>query len=238
MICAQRVVLVLNGSSPIVSFVDVTKTFETQEGPVHALENITLDVQSGEYLAIVGPSGSGKTTLLNLAGSLDYPSSGTVFFRGQNLAELSRREMAALRRHEMGFVFQTWNLVKELSALDNIRLPMAFARVPKQEQITRAVELLELVDLADRKDHPPDQLSGGQQQRVAIARALANKPRLLLADEPTGNLDEETAQTIINLLRQLNQTENVTVLCATHDLTLADVADRSVRIVEGRLQKE
>ncbi len=228
----------MNGSSPIVSFVDVTKTFETQEGPVHALENITLDVQSGEYLAIVGPSGSGKTTLLNLAGSLDYPSSGTVFFRGQNLAELSRREMAALRRHEMGFVFQTWNLVKELSALDNIRLPMAFARVPKQEQITRAVELLELVDLADRKDHPPDQLSGGQQQRVAIARALANKPRLLLADEPTGNLDEETAQTIINLLRQLNQTENVTVLCATHDLTLADVADRSVRIVEGRLQKE
>ncbi len=223
---------------PIVSFIDVTKTYETQEGPVHAVENITLDVKSGEYLAIVGPSGSGKTTLLNLAGSLDHPSSGTVLFRGQNLAELSRREMAALRRQEIGFVFQTWNLVKGLSALDNIRLPMAFARIPKQEQITRARKLLELVDLADREDHPPDQLSGGQQQRVAIARAIANKPRVLLADEPTGNLDEETAQTIINLLRQLNQTENVTVLCATHDLALASVADRSVQIVEGRLQQD
>ena len=194
-----------------------------------------MDVQPGEYLDIVGPSGSGNTTLLNLAGSLDHPSSGTVFFRGQNLSELSRREMAALRRHEIGFIFQTWNLVKGLTALDNVRLPMAFARVPKQEQIARAGELLELVDLADRKEHPPEELSGGQQQRVAIARAIANKPRLLLADEPTGNLDEETAQTIMDLLRQLNQTENVTVLCATHDLALASVADRSVRIVEGRL---
>jgi putative ABC transport system ATP-binding protein len=216
-------------------FIDVTKTFETPEGPFHALENVTLDVSSGEYLAIVGPSGSGKTTLLNLAGSLDNPSSGAVFFRGQNLSELSRREMATLRRHEIGFVFQTWNLVPGLTALDNVRLPLAFARVPKQEQVTRAGKLLELVDLADRKEHPPDQLSGGQQQRVAIARAIANKPKLLLADEPTGNLDEETAQTIISLLRQLNQTEQVTVLCATHDQALASVADRSVSIIEGRL---
>ena len=226
---------ILSGKVPILRFVDVTKTYETQEGPVHALEDITLDVQPGEYLAVVGPSGSGKTTLLNLAGSLDHPSTGTVYFDGQNLAELSRREMADLRRNAIGFVFQTWNLVEGLSALDNIRLPLAFARIPKEEQIRRAGELLELVELGDRKEHPPDQLSGGQQQRVAIARAIANKPRLLLADEPTGNLDEETAQTIINLLRRLNQTENVTVLCATHDLKLADVADRSVQIIEGRL---
>jgi putative ABC transport system ATP-binding protein len=231
-------VLILNDTGPILEFRDVTKTFETPEGPVHALEKVTLDIQSGEYLAIVGPSGSGKTTLLNLAGSLDHPSSGTVFFRGQDLSELSWKEMAVLRRHEIGFVFQTWNLVQGLSALDNVRLPMAFARVPKQEQIARAGKLLELVGLADRMEHPPEEMSGGQQQRVAIARAIANNPRLLLADEPTGNLDEENAQNIINLLHQLNQSENVTVLCATHDMTLANVADRSVQIIEGRLVPE
>jgi len=222
----------------ILRFVEVSKTYRTLEGEVEALVRVNLAVDEGEYLCLVGPSGSGKTTLLNLAGGLDWPTEGQVIFRGRDLSKLSRGELAELRLRHVGFVFQTYNLMEGLSALDNVRLPLALAGVSEREQLERARELLERVGLGDRMDHKPSQLSGGQQQRVAIARALANRPSLLLADEPTGNLDPETAQEIISLLREVNRSGGVTVICATHDPALARVADRMVRIADGRITAE
>jgi len=222
----------------ILRFVEVSKVYRTLDGEVEALVEVNLSVEEGEYVCLVGPSGSGKTTLLNLAGGLDRPTEGQVIFRGRDLAQLSRAELARLRLRHVGFVFQTYNLMEGLSALDNVRLPLALAGVPEREQLERARELLERVGLGDRMDHKPCQLSGGQQQRVAIARALANRPSLLLADEPTGNLDSETGQKIISLLREVNRSGGVTVICATHDPALAQVADRMVRIIGGRISGE
>jgi len=204
---------------------------------VKALRGINLEVFEGEYLSIMGPSGSGKTTLFNMIGGLDKPTKGEVYVNGRNLAEMSPKELADFRCFKIGYIFQTFNLIPFLTALDNVSLPMLFAGLTREERVKRAKMLLEKVGLADRIYHKPDQLSGGQQQRVAIARALANNPSIILADEPTGNLDLETGLKIVTLLKNISDERNVTVICATHDLKMLGVSDRIAWLRDGVIER-
>ncbi|MCS7364972.1 MAG: ABC transporter ATP-binding protein [archaeon GB-1867-035] len=204
---------------------------------VKALRGINLEVFEGEYLSIMGPSGSGKTTLFNMIGGLDKPTKGEVYVNGRNLAEMSPKELADFRCFKIGYIFQTFNLIPFLTALDNVSLPMLFAGLTREERVKRAKMLLEKVGLADRIYHKPDQLSGGQQQRVAIARALANNPSIILADEPTGNLDLETGLKIVTLLKNVSDERNVTVICATHDLKMLGVSDRIAWLRDGVIER-
>ncbi|HIE50889.1 MAG TPA: ABC transporter ATP-binding protein [Armatimonadetes bacterium] len=204
---------------------------------VHALRGIELDIWRGEYVSIMGPSGSGKSTLFNMVGGLDKPTRGTVFIDEVDMAQLDAFELAWLRCRKIGYIFQTFNLIPVMTALENITLPMIFAGATHDEMIERGVELLRIVGLGDRLHHKPSELSGGQQQRVAIARALANGPSIVLADEPTGNLDLKTGKEIIELLRHLNQQSGVTVISATHDLKMIDVSDRIVWIRDGTIDR-
>jgi len=201
---------------------------------IKALDGINLVVYRGEYLSVMGPSGSGKTTLFNMIGALDMPTKGTVKLEGRDLRKLKPKELAWIRCHKVGYIFQTFNLIPVLTALDNVALPMVFAGVSRKERIKRAMELLKMVGLEGREKHRPSELSGGQQQRVAIARALANKPSLILADEPTGNLDLTTGLKIINILKNLTIERNVTVITNTHDLKMIDVSDRVVWLRDGK----
>ena len=205
---------------PLILAQDLHKDYILKGEVVHALRGIDLEVERGEYLSIMGPSGSGKTTLFNLIGGIDRPTKGKIIIDGVDLSTMSPKELAWLRSRKIGYIFQTFNLIPVLSALENVMLPMTFAGVEREERMRRAKELLELVGLGDRLHHKPAELSGGQQQRVAIARALANDPAIILADEPTGNLDLHTGQEIIGILRRLNRERGVTVITATHDLKM------------------
>jgi putative ABC transport system ATP-binding protein len=221
----------------IVRTKDLVKEFILGGTVLRALDSVALDVRRGEYISIMGPSGSGKTTLFNMIGGLDKPSEGTVFIDEVDMAQLDAFELAWLRCRKLGYIFQTFNLIPVMTALENVTLPMVFAGVPTDETLTRGQRLLETVGLGERLNHKPSELSGGQQQRVAIARAFANDPAIILADEPTGNLDLRTGKEIINLLKQMNRDRGVTVISATHDLKMIDVSDRVIWIRDGKIDR-
>jgi len=221
----------------IVRAVKVRRTYYLGDEPLHALAGIDFSVRRGEYVSIMGPSGSGKTTLFNMIGGLDKPNEGQVFIDEVNIAALSSYELAWLRCHKIGYIFQTFNLIPVASALDNVMTPMLFAGMTQADAQEKAAGLLDKVGLGDRLFHKPVQMSGGQQQRVAVARALANDPAILLADEPTGNLDIKTGHRIIELLREINETERVTVVTATHDHKMLSVSDRIAWIRDGLVDR-
>ncbi len=216
---------------------NVVKKYVMGSVVVEALRGISLEIRRGEYISIMGPSGSGKSTLFNMIGGLDKPTDGRVYIDEVDIAQLDAYELAWLRCRKIGYIFQSFNLIPVMTALENVTLPMIFAGVPSEEGIEKAVELLTMVGLGDRIQHKPLELSGGQQQRVAIARALANDPAIVLADEPTGNLDLNTGREIINLLKRLNKENGVTIISATHDLKMLDVSDRIFWIRDGRIDK-
>ena len=212
---------------------NVVKTYQMGSQEVKALNGISISIPRGEFHVIMGPSGSGKTTFLNMVGALDVPSEGEVYFEGVPLSNLTQKQLASLRAYKIGFIFQTFNLVPVITALENVTLPLIFQKYPRKERRKRAIEILKRVGLGDRMNHTPDELSGGQQQRVAIARALAGEPSLVLADEPTGNLDLKTGFSIVELLRQISHETGVTVINSTHDLKLIDIADRISWLRDG-----
>lgn len=212
----------------------VTKIYGTGASRLVALDNVFLEINSGEYVALMGPSGSGKSTLMHLLGCLDTPTSGHYRFKDQDVTLLDDTALARLRNKEIGFVFQNFNLLPRLSALANVQLPLIYAGVPQKERTARSIQLLELVGLKDRLHHRPNELSGGEMQRVAIARALANRPSVILADEPTGNLDSRTGQEIMHLFDTL-AAEGNTVIVVTHDQTVADHAHRRILLRDGRI---
>ncbi len=220
-------------SEIVVAARDLTRDYRTGRARVRALRGVSINVPRGDFLAVTGPSGSGKSTLLHLLGGVDTPTSGEVVFLGRNLARMSVEERAALRLNQVGLVFQRFHLLPMLTALENVELPLAAARVPRGRRRARAAAVLDRVALADRLHHGPGELSGGQCQRVAIARALANEPALVLADEPTGELDRATSREVLALFQSLNA-EGTTVVVATHDLELAAGAKRSIEVVDGR----
>ena len=205
------------------------------EVKVHALRAVSLDIRQGEFVAIMGPSGSGKSTMVNMVGCLDIPTKGKIYLDGKDISSLSESDLAMVRGKKIGFIFQQFNLIPTLSAIENVALPMIFQAVPRETRLSRAKELLTLVDLGDRMNHKPAELSGGQQQRVAIARSLANDPDVILADEPTGNLDTKTGDTVIEFLKQLNKKEKKTVVMVTHDPHLAKIAQRIILIKDGQI---
>ncbi len=202
---------------------------------VHALDGVDISVEEGEFLSVLGPSGSGKSTLLHLIGGLDRPTAGQIWVGDSDIAALDENELAAYRRREVGFVFQAFNLVSTMTALQNVAFPMFFARVPPAQRQERARSLLAAVGLAERMDHRPTELSGGEQQRVAIARALANDPTIILADEPTGNLDSHTGAEVMSVLERLNQEQGRTIVVVSHDPTVMGFVKRSVHLLDGRI---
>jgi putative ABC transport system ATP-binding protein len=237
----------------IIRVVGVTKTFALGRNPVEVLKGVDLNVETGEYLSIMGPSGSGKSTLFNIIGGLDKPTSGSVFIDEVDISQLDAYELAWLRNRKIGYIFQTFNLIPVMTALENVTLPMIFAGMGDDAAVTKGRQLLDLVGLGERFQHKPSELSGGQQQRVAIARALAMRPRIMLfdeptsalandpaiilADEPTGNLDSNTGGEIIALLQKLSRERQVTIISATHDFKMLSVSDRVVWILDGRIDK-
>ncbi len=223
-----------SANSLLIHLEKVEKTYRTGAIHVQALKNVDLSIEEGEFVAIIGQSGSGKTTLLDILGCLSQPSSGTYRLGGRSIGALRDTELAAVRNQKMGFIFQSYHLLPRKTALMNVELPMQYAGLPAADRRRRAVEILDTVGLKDRLHHLPNQLSGGQQQRVAIARALANRPTLLLADEPTGSLDSRSGQEILNLLARLNQ-EGQTVLLVTHARELAEVAGRLITLRDGEI---
>ncbi|WP_027183496.1 ABC transporter ATP-binding protein [Desulfovibrio inopinatus] len=221
----------------IVRVSKVTKSFTMGKLEVQALKGVDLTIRSGEYLSIMGPSGSGKSTLFNMIGGLDKPTTGKVFIDEVDIAQLDAYELAWLRNRKIGYIFQTFNLIQVMTALENVTLPMTFAGMPVDAATDKGLALLELVGLRERHSHKPQELSGGQQQRVAIARSLANDPSIVLADEPTGNLDLSTGEEIITLLKRLSTERDVTVISATHDYKMLNVSDRVVWIRDGLVDK-
>ncbi|MHA1731338.1 MAG: ABC transporter ATP-binding protein [Promethearchaeota archaeon] len=223
---------------PILEVVDLKKYYQTGAGQeIKALDGISFEVMAGEFISIMGPSGSGKTTLLNLIAALDTPTGGEVLMRGRPTSSLAERELTRFRRKEVGLVFQYYNLFPVLTVLENVELPMLIAGEPKAERLARARYLLEAVGLGDRLDHRPDELSGGQMQRVAIARALVNRPAVVLADEPTGDVDSKTGGVIMALFDELNELENQTFLIVTHDREVAERTRKTLHLRDGRLEK-
>ena len=218
----------------VISTEKLVKVYRVGGVEVQALRGVDLEIGEGEFVAVVGPSGSGKSTLLNMLGCLDKPTSGKVFIDGVDTSTLDEGELAKIRREKIGFIFQQFNLVSMLTALENVALPMVFSGVPRWERIKRAEELLKLVGLEHRKHHKPSELSGGEQQRVAIARALANRPRIILGDEPTGNIDSEAGDTVMGYLEELNR-EGETLVGVTHDPEVAKRARRVLRMRDGVL---
>jgi putative ABC transport system ATP-binding protein len=221
----------------IVRVSGVTKTFTLGKVLVEALKGIDLEIAAGNYISIMGPSGSGKSTLFNMIGGLDKPSAGKVFIDEVDIAQLDAYELAWLRCRKIGYIFQTFNIIPVMTALENVTLPMTFAGMNNDEAVEKGIGLLQLVGLGDRFEHKPSELSGGQQQRVAIARALANDPAIILADEPTGNLDLTTGEEIIALLKQMSQERGVTVISATHDFKMLNVSDQVIWIRDGLIDK-
>ena len=227
----------MSNTHSIVRVSGVTKVFKLRKHDVEALRGVDLEIYAGEYLSIMGPSGSGKSTLFNMIGGLDKPSSGKVFIDEVDIAQLDAYELAWLRCRKIGYISQTFNLIQVMTALENVTLPMIFAGMHNDAAVEKGLELLEVVGLGDRFQHKPFELSGGQQQRVAIARAMANDPAIILADEPTGNLDLTTGEEIIELLKRLSEEKSVTVISATHDFKMLSVSDRVVWIRDGRIDK-
>ncbi len=215
----------------------VVKEYRMGNNILQALKGIDLEIGRGEYISIMGPSGSGKSTIFNMIGALDRPTRGTILIDGQDMAKLDTFEVAWLRCNKIGYIFQSFNLITVMTALENVTLPMIFAGLSEKDRNKKGTELLERVGLGGRIDHKPDELSGGQMQRVAIARAFANDPSIILADEPTANLDLVTGREIIGLLKVLNEQQNVTVISATHDLKMLDVSDRVVYIRDGLVER-
>ncbi|NDJ84756.1 MAG: ABC transporter ATP-binding protein [Chloroflexi bacterium] len=223
---------------PVVQVNDVRKDLKMGQVTVKALRGVSMEVKRGEFLSIIGPSGSGKSTLLGIVGGLDTPTSGTVLIDGVDITNLSERELTRIRNEKIGFVFQFFNLVPTLTALENVALPIQFSRNRKFTPQQRAVELLQMLDMGDRLHHRPNQLSGGQQQRVAIARALANNPPLIMCDEPTGNLDTVSGALVLQALRDVQEQTSTTVIMVTHDMDLAAQADRVLPLIDGRIVDE
>ena len=216
----------------------IYKIYGTGAAEVRALDDIDLSVGTGEFLAVMGPSGSGKSTVMNIVGCLDVPTAGTYRFWGVDVGELSKDELALLRRHYIGFVFQGFNLLPRMNAAENVQLPLIYKNTPRRDRRPLAMRALEAVSLADRASHRPSELSGGQKQRVAIARALVTEPTLLLADEPTGNLDMATSSEIIELLKRLNRQRNLTIIMVSHEAEFAAHAERIVYFVDGRITRD
>ena len=226
-----------NGSQPLIRLDAVSKVFVTDEVETHALQSIHFDVKKGEYLSISGPSGCGKSTLLAILGLLDTPTDGTYYLNGKSVTGLKLSERARIRNREIGFIFQAFNLIGDLTVYENVELPLTYRGMPSAERKRRVQEALERVGMSHRMKHYPSQLSGGQQQRVAVARALSGDPLILLADEPTGNLDSANGEAVMNLLRELHQAGS-TICMVTHDPRYAEFADRTVRLFDGRIVEE
>ena len=224
-------------SKPLIKISDIKRDFVLGNEIVYVLKGIDLEINKGEYVALMGPSGSGKSTLMNLLGCLDTPTSGTYILNGKDVSKMKDDELAEIRNKEIGFVFQTFNLLPRTTALDNVALPMIYAGHSKSERNARATEVLQQVNLADRMDHQPNQLSGGQRQRVAVARALVNKPSIILADEPTGNLDSKTSVEIMNLFNEIHANGN-TVILVTHEEEIAAYAHRIIRLRDGVIESD
>ena len=223
--------------APVIQIKSLTKVFQTEDIETHALVGIDLRIDSGEFLAIIGPSGSGKTTLLAILGLMDRPTSGELSWHGRAIGELDDGALSLLRNQQVGFIFQTFNLIGDLSVEQNVELPLVYRRLPRAQRRERVAQALERVGMAHRARHRPGQLSGGQQQRVAVARALVGEPPLLLADEPTGNLDSVNGQSIMDLIEELNQAGS-TICMVTHNLEFARRAQRTVRLADGRIVEE
>jgi putative ABC transport system ATP-binding protein len=223
--------------SNVIEIRNIIRDFPLGQETVHVLKGIDLDIESGDYIAIMGPSGSGKSTLMNLLGCLDTPTSGSYILNGKDVSKMSDDELAEIRNHEIGFVFQTFNLLPRTTALENVALPMIYAGISKKDRTLRAEEVLKDVGLADRMDHKPNQLSGGQRQRVAVGRALVNKPSIILADEPTGNLDSKTSEEIMDLLDEIHKNGN-TVIVVTHEEDIAAKAHRVIRLIDGMVDSD
>jgi putative ABC transport system ATP-binding protein len=221
----------------VIELRNLLRYYHMGDETVKALDGVDLNIGRGEYVSIVGPSGSGKTTLFNLIGGLDKPTDGNVFIDGVDISQLDAYELAWLRCRKIGYIFQSFNLIQVLTALENVALPTVFAGMPNDEGNRKAQKLLEMVGLKDRIHHRPGELSAGQQQRVAIARALANDPAIILADEPTGNLDLNTGMEIIDLLHGLNKSQGLTLIAATHDLKMIKASDRIVWMRDGQVEK-
>ena len=220
----------------LINLTDVSKKYDMGSVVVNALTEINLNIARGEFISITGPSGSGKSTLMNILGCLDVPTSGHFYFDGQNISQLNDSGLARIRNRMIGFVFQTYNLLPRLTALQNVELPLIYGNVRNRKKL--AAESLDRVGLADRSDHLPTELSGGQQQRVGIARALATEPSVLLADEPTGNLDSHSTREIIKIIQELNISQNLTVILVTHEPEIARLANRSINIVDGAIVED
>jgi putative ABC transport system ATP-binding protein len=218
----------------VIDIENITKDYVMGEETVRALRGVTLQIRRNEYLAIMGPSGSGKSTLMNMLGCLDTPTSGRYEFNGKNVAEMDDDELAAVRNREIGFVFQTFNLLPRSTSLRNVELPLIYAGIEPERRVERATQVLTDVGLGDRIHHKPNELSGGQRQRVAIARALVNGPSIILADEPTGNLDSQMGDEIMNILATLNREDRTTIVMVTHDQQKAAQTSRTVRLFDGR----
>ena len=221
--------------TPVITVQSLSKQFRTAAQTVYAVRDVTFAIQRGEFVGIVGPSGSGKSTLLGLLGGLDTPSSGAVQLDGVDISHMRERELTRVRNQKIGFVFQFFNLIPALSALENVALPLHFAHTRQFQPEKRALELLNLLGLRDRAHHRPAELSGGQQQRVAIARAIANNPPLILADEPTGNLNVEAGRLVLETLKQIREQSQTTIVVVTHDSYVAEQADRVLNLIDGRL---
>lgn len=223
-------------TEPLITMSKIEKTYKLGDNVVHALDHIDLSIEKGAFISIVGPSGSGKSTLMNMMGCLDKPDKGKYILGGSHIDQLKDRDLAEIRNQKIGFIFQNFNLLGKLSAVENVELPLLYRGVKTKDRRARALECLNMVGLKDRAAHLPNQLSGGQQQRVAIARALAGEPQILLADEPTGALDSKTSEEIMNLLTALNENGR-TIVLITHDLNVARKAKRTVSIRDGKLQE-
>ncbi len=234
---AQRVSN-LKANGPLIQIHALTKVYQMGEVDVHALRGVSLDIQKGEMVAIMGPSGSGKSTLMNIIGCLDQPTSGVYVLDGQNVDQMKDNQLADIRNLRIGFVFQTFNLLARTTALHNVALPLIYGGKGRRERLRRAREALESVGLGARLGHTPAELSGGQQQRVAIARALVNRPAIILADEPTGNLDSASGQEVMDMLKRLNRERGITVVVVTHDPVIAQQTTRTLRLHDGRIVDE
>jgi len=221
----------------IIRTVGLKKSYIMKDVVTEALRGVNMEIFTGEFISVMGPSGSGKSTFFNMIGALDSPTTGRVFIDEVDVAQLTAEELAYLRCHKIGYIFQSYNLIKYMTALENVTTPMAFGGVQPDQARERGMDLLDLVGLKERWHHRPVEMSGGQQQRVAIARSLANNPSVLLCDEPTANLDLHTGQEILNILRKLNKEKGVTIICATHDHRMMDICDRLMWIRDGQIDR-